>query len=231
MNSLFVYSNSTIYLFILQSRQWQAVYTEYTVYTYIAMEIMDIIMLMMVPIWNKSPKIKSMIIGGQLERESVPSPRVLAKDLRISVVTKTFIYDLERDGFIITIGKGYFVGTKHQFRNSWKKVKHSCCRCWRKQKCALEYDDLWNVVLWRVRIMANCAKCKLCKDTEIFFLKMFRLPSRKELSWVWSGKTVPGKVRSYAWCSNRVIRMTGKFSCLANTSGPRFLWPSRMTSG
>ena len=45
------------------------------------------------------------------EGDSLPSMRVLAKELRISVITTKRAYeDLERDGFIVTmVGKGSFV--------------------------------------------------------------------------------------------------------------------------
>ena len=60
-------------------------------------------------------QIKSLIISGQLrEGESLPSIRLLAKELRISVITTKRAYeDLERDGFIETVpGKGSFVAPK-----------------------------------------------------------------------------------------------------------------------
>lgn len=58
-------------------------------------------------------QIKSMIISGALkEGDALPSMRILAKELRISVITTKRAYEeLERDGFIETItGKGSFVG-------------------------------------------------------------------------------------------------------------------------
>lgn len=58
-------------------------------------------------------QIKSMIISGALkEGDTLPSMRILAKELRISVITTKRAYEeLERDGFIETItGKGSFVG-------------------------------------------------------------------------------------------------------------------------
>ncbi len=57
-----------------------------------------------------------MIIGGELLPESpLPSMRLLAKELRISVITTKRAYtDLERDGFIETVpGKGSFVAGKN----------------------------------------------------------------------------------------------------------------------
>ncbi|BCN28864.1 GntR family transcriptional regulator [Anaeromicropila herbilytica] len=58
-------------------------------------------------------QIKAMILNGTLkEGDSLPSMRLLAKELRISVITTKRAYEeLERDGFIETVtGKGSFVG-------------------------------------------------------------------------------------------------------------------------
>lgn len=57
-------------------------------------------------------QIKSQIMTGELaEGDALPSMRVLAKDLKISIITTKRAYeDLERDGFIYSItGKGSFV--------------------------------------------------------------------------------------------------------------------------
>ena len=61
-------------------------------------------------------EIKSKIISGELkEGDPLPSMRLLAKDLRISVITTKRAYEeLERDGFITSItGKGSFVSGKN----------------------------------------------------------------------------------------------------------------------
>ncbi len=58
-------------------------------------------------------QIKAMILKGSLkEGDALPSMRLLAKELRISVITTKRAYEeLERDGFIETVtGKGSFVG-------------------------------------------------------------------------------------------------------------------------
>lgn len=58
-------------------------------------------------------QIKAMILNGTLkEGDALPSMRLLAKELRISVITTKRAYEeLERDGFIETVtGKGSFVG-------------------------------------------------------------------------------------------------------------------------
>ena len=61
-------------------------------------------------------QIKSLIITGELnEGEVLPSMRLLAKELRISVITTKRAYDeLEREGFIVSFtGKGSFVAGKN----------------------------------------------------------------------------------------------------------------------
>ena len=65
------------------------------------------------PIYEQiTSQIKRMIISGELpEGTALPSMRLLAKELRISVITTKRAYtDLEHDGFIETVpGKGSFV--------------------------------------------------------------------------------------------------------------------------
>lgn len=61
-------------------------------------------------------QIKALIIAGKLAPgEALPSIRVLAKDLRISVITTKRAYDeLEAEGFVYTVaGKGCFVAEKN----------------------------------------------------------------------------------------------------------------------
>lgn len=61
-------------------------------------------------------QIKNMIISDKLkEGEPLPSMRILAKELRISVITTKRAYEeLEREGFIVSItGKGSFVASKN----------------------------------------------------------------------------------------------------------------------
>ncbi|SHJ35402.1 GntR family transcriptional regulator [Clostridium amylolyticum] len=69
------------------------------------------------PIYEQiTSQIKNMIINGTLsEGEMLPSMRLLAKELRISVITTKRAYEeLERDGFIETVtGKGSFVASKN----------------------------------------------------------------------------------------------------------------------
>ena len=69
------------------------------------------------PIYDQiASQIKAMIISGGLkEGEMLPSMRLLAKELRISVITTKRAYEeLEREGFIISqTGKGSFVAGKN----------------------------------------------------------------------------------------------------------------------
>ena len=66
-----------------------------------------------VPIYEQiEEQIKGMIMTGEMKAgDALPSMRVLAKDLRISVITTKRAYEeLERDGFIESVvGKGSFV--------------------------------------------------------------------------------------------------------------------------
>lgn len=69
------------------------------------------------PIYEQiTAQIKNLILSGQLqEGEALPSMRLLAKDLRISVITTKRAYEeLEREGFIETVmGKGSFVASRN----------------------------------------------------------------------------------------------------------------------
>lgn len=69
------------------------------------------------PIYEQiTSQIKNLILNGTLkEGDALPSMRLLAKELRISVITTKRAYeDLERDGFIETVmGKGSFVAGRN----------------------------------------------------------------------------------------------------------------------
>lgn len=69
------------------------------------------------PIYEQiASQIKDKIISGELKEEDpLPSMRMLAKELRISVITTKRAYEeLEREGFIISLtGKGSFVAGKN----------------------------------------------------------------------------------------------------------------------
>lgn len=61
-------------------------------------------------------QIKQLIVAGKLaEGEALPSMRLLAKELRISVITTKRAYEeLEREGFIETVpGRGSFVAKRN----------------------------------------------------------------------------------------------------------------------
>ena len=70
-----------------------------------------------VPIYEQiTRQMKGLILRGDLrEGEALPSMRLLAKDLRISVITTKRAYEeLEREGFLTTVpGKGCFVAEKN----------------------------------------------------------------------------------------------------------------------
>ena len=72
---------------------------------------------LMIPIYEQIVRqIKAKIVGGELKAgEALPSMRLLAKELRISVITTKRAYeDLEREGFLVSVvGKGSFVAAKN----------------------------------------------------------------------------------------------------------------------
>lgn len=69
------------------------------------------------PIYEQiAEQVKALIISGELgEGDALPSMRLLAKELRISVITTKRAYEeLERDGFLVTVtGKGSFVAAQN----------------------------------------------------------------------------------------------------------------------
>lgn len=71
-----------------------------------------------VPIYDQiTRQMKGLILRGDLrEGEALPSMRLLAKDLRISVITTKRAYEeLERDGFLDNVpGKGCFVAPQNR---------------------------------------------------------------------------------------------------------------------
>ncbi len=70
------------------------------------------------PIYEQiSSQLKKLILTGELKpHDMLPSMRLLAKELRISVITTKRAYeDLEKDGFIYTVvGKGSYVADTDQ---------------------------------------------------------------------------------------------------------------------
>ncbi|HPR62955.1 MAG TPA: GntR family transcriptional regulator [Thermoanaerobaculia bacterium] len=79
------------------------------------------------PIYEQiARQIKSQIISGELEEgEPLPSIRKLARELQISVITTKRAYEeLEREGFIDTVGgKGTFVASQNREFLREKKMK------------------------------------------------------------------------------------------------------------
>ena len=69
------------------------------------------------PIYEQiTDQIKGEIMSGRLEAgDALPSMRLLAKELRISVITTKRAYEeLEREGFLTTVpGKGCFVAPQN----------------------------------------------------------------------------------------------------------------------
>ncbi|MBR4361120.1 MAG: GntR family transcriptional regulator [Ruminococcus sp.] len=69
------------------------------------------------PIYEQiEEQIKEQILAGKVgEDEQLPSIRQLARDLKISVITTTRVYnDLAAEGFIVSVaGKGYFVAPRN----------------------------------------------------------------------------------------------------------------------
>lgn len=70
-----------------------------------------------VPIYDQiTRQVKGLILKGELqEGEALPSMRLLARELRISVITTKRAYEeLEREGFLTTVpGKGCFVAPRN----------------------------------------------------------------------------------------------------------------------
>ena len=79
------------------------------------------------PIYEQiAEQIKAMIISGQLAADApLPSMRLLAKELRVSLITTKRAYEeLEREGFLTTVpGKGCFVALR-----DLELVREDCLR-------------------------------------------------------------------------------------------------------
>ena len=71
-----------------------------------------------VPIYEQILRqIQGQILSGELrEGEALPSMRLLAKELRVTVITTKRAYEeLEREGFLVTVpGKGCFVAEQNR---------------------------------------------------------------------------------------------------------------------
>jgi GntR family transcriptional regulator len=95
---------------------------------------------------------EQIISGGLCEGDALPSMRLLAKELRISVITTKRAYEeLERNGFIVTMqGRGSFVATKNMElvrEQQLKKIEEhisEAIKCARI--CGLSSDDLKEMI-------------------------------------------------------------------------------------
>ena len=98
-------------------------------------------------------QIKSLIILGKLNKgDPLPSMRLLAKELRISVITTKRAYEeLEREGFIVSLtGKGSFVAEKNQefIREAHlKKIEEKFEEILDDAKlCGIDLDELMEIL-------------------------------------------------------------------------------------
>lgn len=110
------------------------------------------------PIYEQiTEQVKALIISGELkEGDALPSMRMLAKELRISVITTKRAYEeLEREGFVTSItGKGSFVAGKNtEFlkEEQLRKVEEHLQEAVKAaQLCGMEKQELLDTldVLW-----------------------------------------------------------------------------------
>ena len=107
-----------------------------------------------VPIYDQiTRQMKGLILRGELkEGEALPSMRLLAKELRISVITTKRAYEeLEREGFLTTVpGKGCFVAEKNLElikEENLKKVEQYLEKAVKLSRtCGLTKDDLIDMI-------------------------------------------------------------------------------------
>lgn len=110
------------------------------------------------PIYEQiTEQIKALIISGELgEGDALPSMRLLAKELRISVITTKRAYEeLEREGYVSSIpGKGSFVAGKNtEFlkEEQLRKVEEHLQEAVKAaQLCGMEKEELMETLrlLW-----------------------------------------------------------------------------------
>ncbi|MCI5751402.1 MAG: GntR family transcriptional regulator [Oscillospiraceae bacterium] len=106
------------------------------------------------PIYEQiSAQIKGMILNGALkEGDALPSMRVLAQQLRISVITTKRAYEeLERDGFIESYtGKGSFVkaqNTELLREENLRRIEELLSQACKKAKsCGIGLDELKEIL-------------------------------------------------------------------------------------
>lgn len=107
-----------------------------------------------VPIYEQILRqIKEMILSGELkEGDTLPSMRILAQQLRISVITTKRAYEeLEREGFIESFtGKGSFVRSKSSElirEANLKIIDESLAKaCDSAKKCGISADELKDII-------------------------------------------------------------------------------------
>lgn len=107
-----------------------------------------------VPIYEQILRqIKEMILSGELkEGDPLPSMRLLAQQLRISVITTKRAYEeLEREGFIESFtGKGSFVRSKSSElirEANLKIIDESLAKaCDSAKKCGISADELKDII-------------------------------------------------------------------------------------
>lgn len=94
------------------------------------------------PIYDQiKEQIKELILKGELkEGDALPSMRLLAKELRISIITTKRAYEeLERDGYIESYtGRGSFV----------KRIKHEVVR----EGVLYEIEELFEAAVGKARL-------------------------------------------------------------------------------
>lgn len=98
-------------------------------------------------------QIKAQIMSGELAAgEALPSMRMLAQQLRISVITTKRAYEeLEKDGFIETIaGKGCYVkaqNTEFLREETIRQTEEMLARaCDRAKICGLSLDEMKEIL-------------------------------------------------------------------------------------
>ncbi len=106
------------------------------------------------PIYEQiSAQIKGMILNGTLkEGDALPSMRILAQKLRISVITTKRAYEeLEREGFIESYtGKGSFVKSqnsellKEENLRQLEELLSSACE--KSRLCGIELSELIEIL-------------------------------------------------------------------------------------
>lgn len=107
-----------------------------------------------VPIYEQiTIQLKQAILANSLkEGESLPSIRLLAKELRVSVITTKRAYEeLEKEGFIVSVpGKGSFVAKVNHQRireHHYKKIEEHLQEILIQARlCGLTVEDLGDML-------------------------------------------------------------------------------------